>query len=236
MAKRKKPTPASFALAARAAAEPTEHERDDDPPAPRANSPEDDAILKEARQRWNRANEADEAQRKSILQAKSFRAGDQWDEAIKIQRSGSSAIQGQAAQPPRPCLTIDRLSQPARQVSNAIKNADFGFDVLPNGYGADDDVAKFYEGYLRRVQLNARDESPIEWAADGAIEGGLGWFRILTKYVHETWDGELTPDAFDQEMDMSRIVNTLTVYCDPSAMKPTKSDAIFMFVTEDMAA
>jgi|GEM_PF-2487228 len=232
MAKRR---PASFALALKQSAEPADLVRDDHPPAPGANSDEDNAVLAEARERWNRCDEAEDAQRKSILLAKKFRAGDQWPDAIKIQRQGSSAIQGQAAQPPRPCLTIDRLSQPARQVSNTIKNADFGFDVLPNGYGADDDTAQFYEGYLRRMQVRAREESPIEWAADGAVEGGLGWLRLRTEYVHETWTGPVAIDAFDQELRMERIVNNLTVYCDPSANKPTRSDALFMFVTEDLA-
>ena len=73
--------------------------------SPRAQAADDDAILKEARDRWNRCDEAEDAQRKSILAAKKFRAGDQWPDAIKLQREGAQAIQGQAAQPPRPCLT-----------------------------------------------------------------------------------------------------------------------------------
>jgi hypothetical protein len=34
---------------------------------------------------------------------------------------------------------------------------------------------------------------------------------------------------------MERITNNLTVYCDPSAVKPTRSDAKWMFVTEDIS-
>ena len=194
-----------------------------------------DPIIAEARRRWKKCEEAEDAQRKSILEAKKFRAGDQWPEAIKIQRQGSSAISGVAAQPARPCLTIDRLSQPIRQLSNQIKQAAFSIDVLPNGFGASSEIADIYKGYLRRVQNAARGESPIEWAADGAIEGGIGWFRIRTDYVHETWDGDPTdPAAFDQELRLERITNNLSVACDPSAMKPTRSDALYMFVTEDL--
>ncbi len=193
-----------------------------------------DPIIAEARKRWPKCDEAEDAQRKRILAAKKFRALDQWPDAIKIQREGGGAISGQPPQPPRPCLVVDRLSQPVRQVSNTIKNADFGFDVLPVGQGADTETAEIFKGYLRRVQNMARGESPVEWAADGAIEGGIGWFRLRTEYVHETWDGEPTEDLFDQELRMERIANNLTVYCDPSAMRPTRSDAQFMFVTEDM--
>lgn len=195
----------------------------------------EDAIVAEARERWNRCDEAEDAQRKSILTAKQFRAGDQWPEAIRNQREGATAIQGQAAQPPRPCLTIDRLSQPCRQVSNTIKAANFAIDVLPRGAGADDETAELFKGYLRYVQMQSRGESPVEWSADGAIEGGLGWFRIRTEYVHESWDGkDDDPEAYDQELRLERIVNNLSVYCDPSANKPTREDATYMFVTEDM--
>ncbi len=225
---------ASFALAVKASADGGVPSRKRFSTAPESLTGVD-PIVAEARKRWNRCQEAEDEQRTSILQAKKFRAGDQWPEAIKIQRQGSSAIQGVAAQPARPCLTIDRLSQPVRQLSNQIKQAALSIDVLPNGFGADSEIADIWKGYLRQVQNKARAESPVEWAADGAIEGGIGWFRIRTDYVHETWDGApQDPAAYDQELRLERITNNLAVYCDPSALKPTRSDALFMFVTEDL--
>lgn len=186
----------------------------------------DTAFFQLARDRFKRCAEHEDEQRKSILAAKEFRAGNQWPDDIRIQRQGGAAIQGQAAQPPRPCLTIDRISQPIRQVSNSIRAANFAIDVMPNGHGADDDTAEIYKGLIRRIQNQARDEAPIDWAGDQAAEGGLGWFRILTEYVDE--------EGFDQDVRLSRVTNNLSVYCDPGAVKPTKSDAQFMFVTEDL--
>jgi hypothetical protein len=192
-------------------------------------------LIAEARRRWTKCADAEDGQRRRILAAKEFRAGNQWPDAIKRAREGSQALAGVPAQPPRPCLVVDRLSQPVRQTSNTIKNADFGFEVLPNGFGANDEVAEIYKGYMRRVQNNARGESPVEWAADGAIEGGLGWFRLRTEFVHETWDGDPNdPEVFDQEIREERITNNLSVYCDPSATRPTRSDAQFLFVVEDL--
>ncbi len=130
-----------------------------------ADRDDPDTLIPEARKRWNRCDESEDAQRKRILTAKQFRSGDQWPDAIKIARQGGNAIQGMPAQPPRPCLVVDRLSQPLRQTSNTIKNADFGFNVLPNGGGADNETAEIFKGYLRRVQNESRGESPIEWAA-----------------------------------------------------------------------
>ncbi len=194
-----------------------------------------DPLIAEARRDWKLASEAEDEQRKAIVAAKEFRAGNQWASALKISREGGAAISGQPAQPPRPCLVVDRLAQPVRQVSNIIKNADFGFDVLPNGGGSDTDTAEIFKGYMRRVMNESRGESPVEWAADQAIEGGIGWFRLRTDYVHDTWDGDPnSPEVMDQHVVMERIANNLSVYCDPSAMRPTRSDARFMLVVEDM--
>lgn len=192
-------------------------------------------VIAEARKRWTRSAEAEETQRKAILLAKEFRALKQWPDALRLAREGAGAVAGQPPQPPRPCLVVDRLSQPVRQVSNIIKNADFGFDVQPNGGDADIETADILKGYLRRVQNQSRGEAPIEWAADGAIEAGIGWFRIRTRYVHEAWDGDPSdPEAYDQELVLERIPNSLSVYDDPSANKPTRSDALYRFIVEDM--
>lgn len=192
-------------------------------------------LIARARKDWKKCADAEETQRKAILEAKKFRALDQWPAAIRLAREGAGSMSGQPPQPPRPCLTVDRLSQPVRQVSNQIKNADFGFNVLPNGMGADTETADILKGYLRRMQNQSRGEAPIEWAADGAIEGGLGWLRMRTRFVHEAWDGDpKDPEAYDQELVLERIANSLSVYCDPSAVHPVRRDALFMFVVQDM--
>jgi len=79
-------------------------------------------IIEEARKRFQKCAEAEENQRTRIVAAKKFHALDQWPEAIKLQREGAGSISGQSPQPPRPCLIVDRLSQPMRRVSNTIKN------------------------------------------------------------------------------------------------------------------
>ncbi len=191
-----------------------------------------------ARERFKRCAEHEDKQRKQILACKNFRAGNQWPDEIRIQRQGVPAIQGQAAQPPRPMLTIDRISQPTRQVSNGVKSANFAMNVQPNGYGSDDDTADIFKGILRWIQNRARAEAPVDWAADGAAEGGIGWFRVYAEYAVNEWpdtDEPLGPEYGDQDLCLGRITNNLTVYCDPSAKKPTRSDARFMFVTEDVA-
>ncbi len=197
---------------------------------------ENPELIRTALKQWQRASEAEDAQRKAILAAKQFRAGNQWPDAVKIAREGGNAIQGQPPTPPKPLLTVDRVSQPVRQASNQIKAADFTFDVLPMGGQADTETADVIKGCLRRIHNEARTDSPVEWAADQALEGGIGWFRVRTAYVHDTWTGDLTdPALFDQEVRLERIANNLCVYCDPHAVLPTRSDARYLFVTEDLS-
>ncbi len=184
------------------------------------------AMIAEALKRFRYASESSAAQRKAILEAKNFRAGNQWPDEVKVQRQGGAAIQGVAAQPQRPCLTIDRVSGPTRQVSNSVKQADFAMEVIPNGDGADVETADFLKSWMRRIQNESRADDPVGWAADGAAEGGLGWFRILSVYTDDK--------GFDQDLKLERIANSLTVYPDPAAVKPTRSDMRYLFLTQDM--
>ena len=193
-----------------------------------------DPIITEARERWTACDEASDRSRKVMLACKKFRAGDQWPEEIKIQRQGGQALQGVAAAPPRPCITVDRISQPVRQISNGIRQANFAINVLPNGAGADQDTADIFKGYLRRMQSQAKGEAPVEWAGEQAVESGIGWIRLYADYVDPN-PTTLDESAFDQELLFKRIANNMTVYCDPWATLPTKRDARFMLVTEDLA-
>ncbi len=186
-------------------------------------------VAAEACDRFKDSSEAQEAQRKAILAAKNFRAGNQWPQQVKDQRQGSNSIQGVAQQPARPCLTIDRISQPVRQVSNVVRQSSFAIDCLPVGGGADKETAEIFKGWLRRVQNESRGDAPVEWAADGAAEGGLGWFRINSYYID-------TDPAFpfDQDARLERVANSLAVYPDPHANRPTRSDMRYLLVTEDV--
>lgn len=191
-------------------------------------------LLAEVKERFDRAAEAEEAQRKRILAAKTFRSGDQWAPEVRIQRAGGPSLQGVAAQPPRPLITVDRLSQPLQLISNQITSANFGIDVLPNGNGADQETAKIFKGYLRRLQNQARSEDPIGWAGEQAVEGGLGWFRLRTEYVERIPGRSANIDLFDQELRLERIANNLAVFSDPTAVLPTKRDMQWAFVVEDI--
>ncbi len=177
------------------------------------------------REQFQSCVEAETPRRKLMLEAKKFSGGDQWPQAIKDLREGNGAS-GITASGPRPCLTIDRISQPIQQVVNQIKGAHFGVEVSPNGGGASDEVAEIYEGYFRRMQNRARAEDPTGWAAEDGVVSGLGWFGLNSEYCNDEDD--------TQDLCQERIDNSLSVYTDPSAVPPTFKDSRFAFVTEHL--
>jgi portal protein len=190
-----------------------------------------EAILDEARERFKLAAEAESTNRGLMLEDKQFHAGDQWDEAAKRARKGGQSGDGEPPQPARPCLTIDRLSQPIRQITNQQKSANFGVTVTPQDGTSDKEVAEIYQGIIRRIQNESKDDAPVDWAFESAVIAGLGWWRLLTHYCYHdpSYEG---PELFDQEIKRERIPNAMTVYVDPGAKKPTKSDARYIFISE----
>ena len=191
-------------------------------------------VIQEARERFHESAESSKQQRESSLQAKRFLALDQWPDAIKIQREGGIAIQGMPAQPPRPCLTLDCVSEPHQSTVNAILEADFAVKIAPT-FEAHDDTAKVFEGLIRHIQVQARDDAAMEWAADNAAGCGIGWAGVKSQYCASYGpDKEPSIEDFDQDLVIYRIPNCLSVYPDPAAVSPTRKDMKWAFVTEDI--
>ncbi len=184
-----------------------------------------DSLLIEMRPRFQSAVASEATARARMLIAKKFRSGDQWPQAIRDLREGNG-VSGVTATGPRPCLTIDRISQPIQQVVNQIKGAHFGIEVSPNGAGASDEIAELYEGYFRRMQNKARAEDPTGWAAEDAVVCGLGWFGLNSEYCNTEDD--------DQDLCQIRVDNSLSIYRDPGATPPVFRDGRFLFVTDHL--
>lgn len=187
--------------------------------------------IQEARDRFYSAAEAEGPQRRSSLQAKKFLALDQWADEIKQQRQGAVAVQGQPSQPPRPCLTLDCVSEPWQQTINAIQAADFSVKVSPVGVDSSDKTAEVLTGLIRKIQNDAREDDPMGWAGADASGCGIGWALVLSRY-EKGHKGEPTDD---QELYICRIPNCFSVYTDPASVKRNKSDMRFAFVMHDMA-
>lgn len=175
------------------------------------------AFLRVARQRFSAAAEAEQKTRTDALDDLEFRTGEQWPHDIQTQRT----LDG------RPCLTINRLPQFIRQVTNEQRQQRPSIQVNPVGDGADQETAEAIQGIIRHIEINSDAEIAYDTAFDHCVTSGFGFWRILTDYVDDK--------SFDQEILIKRIKNPFTVYFDPSAIEPDYSDARWCFIIEDLS-
>ena len=179
----------------------------------------DKDIISEAREAFEYAQDAEAENRATALEDTEFaRLGEQWPEQIRKQREREG----------RPCLTINRLPAFARQVVNDIRMNRPQIKVVPVGNGADQVTAQVFGGLIKNIEAQSNADIAYDTAAEAAIYGGLGYFRISTDYADE--------DSFDLDLKIEPIFNPFTVYGDPKGAGGDSSDWNFAFVTELLRA
>ena len=134
-------------------------------------------------------------------------------------------IQGQTINA-RPCLTINKLPQHVRQVTNEQRQNRPSGKVIPADDKADIQVAEIFDGMIRHIEYISDADVAYDTACDNQVTYGEGYIRILTEYARE--------DSFDQDIKIGRIRNSFSVYMDPAIQDPCGSDAEYCFITQDM--
>ena len=172
-----------------------------------------DSIAREAREAIEQSYSYDRDNRREAMEDLRFIAGFQWPDAARAERKG------------RPMITINRSQQFLRQVSNPIRQNMPILKVETDGNddGTDPELAN---GILRRIQYNSSAAHVYAQAVEHAVGCGIGWFRVATQYYDE--------ESFDQEPCIKRVFNPLTVYPDPGALEPDRSDMKWCLVSEPM--
>jgi hypothetical protein len=171
-------------------------------------------LLDRIRKRMEKCISSESEMRKSGLDDKLFRVGEQWPTAIMAQRNIDK----------RPCLTINKLPTFIHQIVNDQRQNRPAINISPVGDRGDSDVAKLYRGMIRFIERDCSADIAYDTAFDDAVTMGWGFFRILTE-----WEA---PDSFNLVLVVRRIRNAFTVYLDPAHQDPTGADAKYAFVTE----
>jgi hypothetical protein len=169
-----------------------------------------------AHRRFRLSEEAEATIRRDALDDLEFRIGKQWPSDIQTSRTNDA----------RPCLTMNRLPQFIRTVTNEQRQQRPSVVVNPVGSGADIDTAAVCSGIIRHIELQSDSEIAYDSAFEAMVTSGFGYWRIITQYIDE--------ESFDQEILIKRIRNAFAVYFDPDALEPDYSDARYCFVIEDM--
>lgn len=184
-------------------------------------------MLATMRKRRQMAQAAYGGSREDELQDLRFMAGSpdnqwQWPQDVLSSRG---SVQGQTINA-RPCITINKLPQHVRQVTNDQRQNRPAGKVIPVDDGGDIKVAEIYEGIVRHIEYISDADVAYDTACENQVTYGEGYFRLLTEYCRE--------DSFDQDIKIARIRNSFSVYMDPMIQDPCGADAEWCFIETEV--
>ena len=177
----------------------------------------DEELIETAQKRFQRCVEAEAEARKEFVDDLNFYAGEQWPQQLKSGRESQK----------RPVLTINRMPQFVRQVTNDQRQNRPSIKVRPVDNDADVETADVISGLVRHIESNSNADQAYDNAFFYAVTGGWGYFRILTDYANN--------ESFDQEIYVRRIANPLNCYRDPDSTEPDGSDFNYFFIVEEVS-
>jgi len=195
--------------------------------AGKVSEADDHDRLATMRSRFTMAVSAYSESREDELDDLRFMAGspdNQWQWPADVLATRGS-VQGQTINA-RPCLTINKLPQHVRQVTNEQRQNRPTGKVIPADDKADVEVAEIFDGMVRHIEYISDADVAYDTACDNQVTYGEGYIRILTEYCRD--------DSFDQDLKIGRVRNAFSVYMDPTMQDPCGSDAKWCFLTEDM--
>jgi len=192
-----------------------------------AGPDEQSDVLATMRHRFTMAMSAYSESREDELDDLRFMAGspdNQWQWPADVLATRGS-VQGQTINA-RPCLTINKLPQHVRQVTNEQRQNRPSGKVIPADDKGDIEVAEVFEGMVRHIEYMSDADVVYDTACENQVTYGEGYFRILTEYCYD--------NSFDQDIRLGRIRNAFSVYMDPMIQDPAGCDAEYCFISQDM--
>lgn len=184
---------------------------------------EQPSVVETAKKRYERARNFYNNPRQLALEDTRFALGDSdngWQWPAEIYRARNNIQK-------KPCLTINVTAQHCNQIINNIRQNRPTARVVPVDGGADKKTAEILGGMIRSIQSNSAADTAHDLAAEHAIYGGEGYWRVITDY--ESYD------SFNQEILIKCIPNPRLVFIDPDAKEPDRSDAKWGFVFDDIS-
>ncbi len=184
-------------------------------------------ILATARTRLDMAISALSESREDEIDDLRFYAGSpdnkwQWPADVLATRG---AVQGQTINA-RPTLTINKLPQHVKQVTNDQRQNRPSGKVIPADDHADVEIAEIFNGLVRHIEYISDADVAYDTACENQVSYGEGYIRLLTEYCDQ--------NTFDQDIKIGRIRNSFSVYMDPTIQDPCGADAKWCFITEDI--
>jgi hypothetical protein len=143
----------------------------------------------------------------------------QWPVAVYRARN----MQGEV---PRPCIVVNKVRQHNLQVVNDMRENKPSVTVHATGFGATSEGAQVYQDIIRYIEYQSNAGAVYTAATRSQVDFGIGYWRVITEYPND--------DTFDQEIYLRPVKDPHSVYLDPDAQEPDKSDARWGMIFRDM--
>lgn len=191
------------------------------PDEPDEGTPEEEAeddgeLVERAKDCYRTGIDATAKWREDALEDLAFLAGEQWDANIK----GMRDAQG------RPALTVNRLPQFVRQITNEQRQSKPAVTVSPVDDGSDKQTAEVLQGIIRNVEYTSNADAAYAAGGESAAITGLGYWDVCAEYEDEK--------SFDQRLLIKRVPNPLSVVLDPGAKEVAGDDARWCIISMDV--
>ena len=193
-----------------------------------AVTPASDTVkfIAEARKRFDRCIEATQSNRTFQVDDLKFAAGSPdngWQWPVDVLNSRMKDPNGA-----RPTLTINKLTQHIKLVTNEQRKNKPQGKILPVDDKGDPEVAEVLNGIIRHIEVASHADVAYDTACESQVTIGEGYWRILTDYCDEK--------SFEQDIRIAAVKNAFSVYLDPDGLK---LDSVgrrceYGFVTERM--
>lgn len=177
----------------------------------------DSELVQRAKEFYRMGLEATAQWREDALEDLRILSGDQWDPTHK----GARVSQG------RPALTVNRLPQFVRQVTNEQRQSKPSVTVSPVDSGADVRTAEVLQGVIRNIEYTSNASEAYAAGGQSAAITGLGFWEVCCEFENER--------SFEQRISIKRIKNPLSVMLDPGAKEIAGDDARQAILSKDIS-
>ena len=203
---------------------------DQGPDASSAQAKRDDAILKEAKERYQRAAAYEADFRAAYTNDLKFVHADpdnhaQWPDEVYNQRTSDTNK--------RPTMTANIVWNIANFIINNTRLNLPSITIKPTGDESTFKSAEAYEALIRHIQYRSQAPSIYVDAHSHQVWGGVGYFRVVTKFDEENPDEDLS--AFNQSLFLEPLQSHMSALLDPNIKQKSGSDAKWGFIYEDLA-
>lgn len=187
---------------------------------PDDDNEEDLEILEEAYERFDEASAYESDFRNKYVQDVKFANADsdngwQWPDDMRQDRMLNR----------RPALTINKTQNHVKLVVNDGRMNRVSVTVSPTGKESSFKAAEGLESLVRNIEYRSSANAIYDSVRESAVEGGIGYFRVISIYPDER--------SFNQELRIAPVQNQMNVFLDPNIKHVNGMDAQFGFIFED---